>query len=93
MVQITLEYGDRYSPQELDGLRRNIAKQTGAICSYSNDTRLLDKRLKEVDEVFSQIPNQDVPVIDSQSPSVSGSESVPVNDSVIDSQSPSVSGS
>jgi hypothetical protein len=81
MVQITLEYGDRYSPQELDGLRRNIAKQTGAICSYSNDTRLLDKRLKEVDEVFSQIPNQDVP------------ESVPVNDSVIDSQSPSVSGS
>jgi hypothetical protein len=85
MVQITLEYGDRYSPQELDGLRRNIAKQTGAICSYSNDTRLLDKRLKEVDEVFSQIPNQDVPesvpVIDSQSPSVSGSESVPEKDS------------
>jgi len=69
MVQITLEYGDRYSPQELDGLRRNIAKQTGAICSYSNDTRLLDKRLKEVDEVFSQIPNQDVP------------ESVPEKDS------------
>jgi hypothetical protein len=89
MVQITLEYDDRYSPQELDGLRRNIAKQTGAICSYSNDTRLLDKRLKEVDEVFSQIPNQDVPesnpekdsVIDSQSPSVSGSESVPEKDS------------
>jgi hypothetical protein len=85
MVQITLEYGDRYSPQELDGLRRNIAKQTGAICSYSNDTRLLDKRLKEVDEVFSQIPNQDVPesvpVNDSQSPSVSGSESVPEKDS------------
>ena len=73
MVQITLEYGDRYSPQELDGLRRNIAKQTGAIISYSNDTRLLDKRLKEIDEVFSQIPNQDVPVNDSQSPSVSGS--------------------
>jgi len=81
MVAITLEYGDRYSPQELDGLRRNIAKQTQAICSYSNDTRLLDKRLKEVDEVFSQIPNQDVPVIDSQSPSVSGSESVPEKDS------------
>jgi hypothetical protein len=52
MVAITLEYGDKYSPQELDRLRKNIVKQTGAVCSYSNDSRLLDKRLKKIDEVL-----------------------------------------
>lgn len=88
MAAITFEYGDRFSPNELDNLRRNIAKQTQAICSYSNDSRLLDKRLKEIDEVFSKIPNQDVPV-DPVKDSVIDSES----NSVIDSQSPSVSGS